>query len=354
MRFRITLASSFILIWALFSPARADVTANFDWIALKVVSASEVNLETSHMHEFSGVQALRQAFGRNRQRFRGRFVYVGAGQVFSADARLTWYSPGDRGAVFRLYYQENPVVRAAKAGDILVLAKYGEQKLLNVIVTANSPAQQELFQLFALKHIPRSGLFIEPEQQQQSFLAGMIAPGLERVMTEQLEQVARIPPETSSVPLDLKAWKNPQNKEYTVTGTVSKVKDGDSLMLGELIEVRLVGLDAPEIKQKCCVEDRVWACGQTAKDRLSAWALGKQATCKHRKKAGFGRFASICHVGKRNLNAALVEAGLAVIYYDDIFQAEENAARHTKQGIWRSEMVTPHDWRRKQRAFCER
>ncbi|MEM9803839.1 MAG: thermonuclease family protein [Cyanobacteria bacterium P01_D01_bin.56] len=341
-----------IAIWVFVSPVRADVTQHFQWVAFKVLADSEINLEVSNMHEFNGVQAFKQTFGSEEQRFRGRFVYVDDQETFSSDARLTWYSPGDS-SIYRLYYQENPVIRAARAGDILVLARYGEEHLLSMVIAAESQVQQELFQLFALQNIPRSGLAIQPDQYQGSFIASLTAPRLEKVMTEHLQQTAKIPVDIGKVPVELQVWKDPDSKEYTLVGEVTRVKDGDSLIVSELMEIRLFGLDAPEKKQTCRIDGKRWDCGQTAKDRLTKLALGQQVRCTHRKKGGYGRFLSICQVGSRILNETMVREGLAIIYYDPDYQAAEREARLNKQGVWRSEFINPHDWRRGKRLVQE-
>ncbi|MEM9806808.1 MAG: thermonuclease family protein [Cyanobacteria bacterium P01_D01_bin.56] len=339
------------IVWVLIAPAHADVTQNFEWIALKKLADSEINLEASNMHEFNGVRAFRQVLGSKKQRFRGRFVFVNEQETFSSDARLTWYSPGNS-SIYRLYYQENPVIRAARAGDTLVLARYGKEQLLSMIIAAGSQAQQELFHLFAIQKIPRSGLVVQPDQDQGSFITALTAPRLEKVMTEHLQQTAKIPVDIGKVPIALQIWKDPDSREFTLVGEVTRVKDGDTLVVSELMTIRLFGLDAPEKKQTCLIGKR-WNCGQTAKERLTALALGKQAHCTHRKSAGFGRFLSICRVGNRILNATMVREGLAIIYYDPDYQAAEREARLDKQGLWRSEFINPHDWRRGKRLAQE-
>src|SRR5262245_59324026 len=48
------------------------------------------------------------------------------------------------------------------------------------------------------------------------------------------------------------------------------VIDGDSLRTGSE-EIRLVGIDAPELRQTCRDgQDREWSCGRAAKARLAA------------------------------------------------------------------------------------
>ena len=54
--------------------------------------------------------------------------------------------------------------------------------------------------------------------------------------------------------------------------------DGDSLKVGDT-EVRLYGIDAPELTQTCQREGRAWSCGTDAAYQLSRLVNGKQVSC---------------------------------------------------------------------------
>ena len=54
--------------------------------------------------------------------------------------------------------------------------------------------------------------------------------------------------------------------------------DGDSLMVSDQ-EVRLFGIDAPELMQTCTRNGEPWNCGQVAKDQLAKLIAGKQVVC---------------------------------------------------------------------------
>src|SRR5262245_20230705 len=67
----------------------------------------------------------------------------------------------------------------------------------------------------------------------------------------------------------------------TISGTAT-AKDGDSLMFGP-VEVRLHGIDAPEIDQQCKdAEGKDWLCGRDARDALGDLVRGREVRCEIR------------------------------------------------------------------------
>lgn len=142
-----------------------------------------------------------------------------------------------------------------------------------------------------------------------------------------------------------------------VTGTGVRVRDGDSFYLadrlGRVFEIRLHGIDAPEIDQTCIVNRRETACGEEAADRLRELVLDREVTCLGRA-VTFGRLAAQCFVGGADIAAALVRDGQAIAYRSfsqDYVDAEEEA-RQRRRGIWRGSMESPACFRRPRAAGC--
>lgn len=119
--------------------------------------------------------------------------------------------------------------------------------------------------------------------------------------------------------------------------------DGDSLRIkGQ--RIRLLGLDAPEYEQTC--QDRsgaVWPCGLRARDQMSALLGANKTVCTTSENDLYGRALATCTVDKRDIGAALVENGWAII--DGRYRAEQNRARNEKRGIWQGEFMPPAEWR---------
>lgn len=130
-----------------------------------------------------------------------------------------------------------------------------------------------------------------------------------------------------------------------VTGKVVGVTDGDTVTLlvgNRPLKVRLEGIDAPEQGQ---------AFGSRAKQFLSEACFGKEVILRANGRDRYGRTIGTILVGSRDVNASLVEAGLAWHYVeyssDENLARLEKAAREAKVGLWSEpNPVPPWDWRR--------
>ena len=128
-------------------------------------------------------------------------------------------------------------------------------------------------------------------------------------------------------------------------GTVVRVRDGDSIVVmrdGVGIEVRLVGIDCPELAQ---------AFGRKAKSSTADLAFGKTVRLVAKGKDRYGReLAEVILPDGRSLNRELVAAGLAWWYRkystDRTLEALELAARRAHRGLWSDTgAVAPWDFR---------
>lgn len=97
-----------------------------------------------------------------------------------------------------------------------------------------------------------------------------------------------------------------------ITGSATAA-DGDSLVVAGQ-KVRLFGIDAPELNQTCQRDGETWACGQAAKEQLSALVGGVQVQCKRLSTDSYGRAVSTCQAGAADLNRVMVENGWATAY----------------------------------------
>lgn len=89
--------------------------------------------------------------------------------------------------------------------------------------------------------------------------------------------------------------------------------DGDSLMVGDQ-EVRLFGIDAPEMTQQCTRGHALWPSGSVAADQLGRMLAGKQVECSSTGRDRHGRTLARCKVGDTDLNRYMVASGHAVAY----------------------------------------
>jgi endonuclease YncB( thermonuclease family) len=86
----------------------------------------------------------------------------------------------------------------------------------------------------------------------------------------------------------------------TLQGTVTHVRDGDTIEVGE-IAVRLNGLHAPELDKQG---------GRQAKAFMERLVSGRQVTCELNGERSYDRLIGRCYLGGDDIAAALVSAGL--------------------------------------------
>lgn len=123
----------------------------------------------------------------------------------------------------------------------------------------------------------------------------------------------------------------------TVRGA-ARVIDGDTLDVAGL-RVRLEGIDAPEISQKCRTPGHgraVWLAGREAAGTLARWVRGEEVVCERIGLDRYGRMLGRCHAGGRELNAEMIRHGLAWAFrkYSKSYVLEERTARTAQRGIW--------------------
>jgi endonuclease YncB( thermonuclease family) len=124
------------------------------------------------------------------------------------------------------------------------------------------------------------------------------------------------------------------------------VKDGDSLVLAGR-EIRLSGIDAPELKQICQRGGKKWQAGQESAAWLESRIAGKTVSCVSEGRDQYRRIIATCYIEGQNLNEMLVRDGWAIAYrkYSDRYITVEAEAKAAKKGIWSGECETPEAWR---------
>lgn len=121
--------------------------------------------------------------------------------------------------------------------------------------------------------------------------------------------------------------------QTTFTGTVVKIKDGDTVLVLDrtktIITIRLAGVDAPEKKQDFGLKAKQFTIDEVA---------GKLVTVKIITKDRYGRSVAWVLYDKKNLAEELLKFGLAWHYvqYDKskFLQSLEDKAKENKIGLW--------------------
>jgi endonuclease YncB( thermonuclease family) len=131
------------------------------------------------------------------------------------------------------------------------------------------------------------------------------------------------------------------------------VLDGDTLRIAG-VSYRLHGIDAPEKSQICQRDGHDWLCGQEAAAFLRRLIRGRAVTCQEKDRDRYGRVVAVCFAGGRDLNRAMVRAGLAWAYtaYSRDYADAELEAQILRSGIWAPDVAAQPawDWRRERRA----
>ena len=132
----------------------------------------------------------------------------------------------------------------------------------------------------------------------------------------------------------------------------ASVTDGDTVVIHGT-RIRLHGIDAPESAQLCQdAAGKDYRCGQRAALALADRIGEAPISCEPRDTDRYGRTVAVCRKGGEDLNAWMVEQGLATAYqrYSRDYVQAETTARSLKRGLWAGTFDPPSDWRRGKRA----
>lgn len=122
-------------------------------------------------------------------------------------------------------------------------------------------------------------------------------------------------------------------------GKVVGVTDGDTIEILEqelTLKVRLAEIDAPEKRQ---------AFGAQSKKTLSELVFSKEVRVIERNHDRYGRLVGTVYVGDQNVNAEMVQRGMAWVYRRyatdvTLFQLEEEA-KAERRGLWIDPQAIP-------------
>ncbi len=139
----------------------------------------------------------------------------------------------------------------------------------------------------------------------------------------------------------------------------AKIIDGDTVHINKK-KIRLEGIDAPEIKQKCKKPflkisifiglelNKDYLCGINSKEKLIDKIDNSKIKCISSSKDRYKRYLATCYKDELNLNRWMVRNGFAVAYkrYSKDYLKDEEYAKDNKLGIWEGSFVMPEKWRK--------
>ena len=153
-----------------------------------------------------------------------------------------------------------------------------------------------------------------------------------------------------------------KSQEVKIVSGTAIISDGDTIKINNE-KIRLAGIDAPEIKQKCYsyLLEREFPCGMFSKDMLMTITSTSKVTCFYTEKDRYKRILGTCYMGdlnsvavikkvkEANINRLMVRLGQAVAYrkYSNEYITDEEYAKKNLNGIWKGKFEMPWDWRKK-------
>ena len=149
----------------------------------------------------------------------------------------------------------------------------------------------------------------------------------------------------------------------TVTGTVTKVSDGDTIHLTTpeqtILKVRLYGIDAPETDKINNKTGKVNMPGQSYGEEsgkaLESKIMGKKVKVDILDIDKYRRMVGMIYLDERNINLEMIREGYAeafIEYLKEPYRSEflkvEQEARSAKKGIWSlSTYERPREFRKR-------
>jgi endonuclease YncB( thermonuclease family) len=137
------------------------------------------------------------------------------------------------------------------------------------------------------------------------------------------------------------------DRQVTDVAGEYRAVDGDSLR-GPNGDVRLYGIDAPELHQTCLdSRSATYQCGRESFRHLEALMAGQPVRCRIIDHDRFRRAVAVCSAGTLELNRQMVEDGWAVAYerLPSIYAAAEERAHARRRGLWQGTFARPRQWR---------
>lgn len=131
----------------------------FTAVVFKRLTPVEADASRSNQHEFNASPALRAMFGPGQpQRLDADFVWMpDDGEFASETGNLTWYDARARHPTrseYRLYYRDNAVTARACAGDLLLIGRRPDGRVLVLLSPGTGRAAERIAWLFGMEESP--------------------------------------------------------------------------------------------------------------------------------------------------------------------------------------------------------
>lgn len=123
--------------------------------------------------------------------------------------------------------------------------------------------------------------------------------------------------------------------------TVTKVLDGDTIIINSKQVIRIKAIDSPELSQTY---------GKQSKKYLERIILRKKVRLVIEKLDKYGRTLADVYINGRSVAEIMIESGNAwhYSYFDSSFilAQKEKTARKNKLGLWKYKAINPYNFRK--------
>ncbi len=128
-----------------------------------------------------------------------------------------------------------------------------------------------------------------------------------------------------------------------------RIVDGDTIKINSE-KIRFSGIDAPERKQVCYLNEKKVFCGELSKEKLKEKIGTDSISCEREKnKDRYGRTVAECFVNGESLSKFMVRSGYAFDwprYSKKKYAEDEEYAKTNKLGLWTMEFEYPWIWKK--------
>ncbi len=144
-----------------------------------------------------------------------------------------------------------------------------------------------------------------------------------------------------------------ENSYKVIKGEIfPKKHDADSFIISNMIQIRLLGIDAFEWKQTCKnSEGKDYNCGKRATEYLKKLTANQPISCRfYGKKDNTSKkrlLVKCFSYQNENLGLELVKAGWAISAYNQDYKKAEKIAKKNKKGAWNGTFINPKKFRNK-------
>ncbi|MGF7076329.1 type II restriction endonuclease [Mucilaginibacter sp. R-33] len=127
-------------------------------LGAKRLSEVEINPKKSNQHELNGTSGFKKIFGLDPLKFTAKFIYLSEDEdnIIENTGELTWYDARENHATrteHRLYYTDNQVIPYSSVGDLIIVARTGDNTAAIFVAQKGSTSEKQLLWLFDLDEV---------------------------------------------------------------------------------------------------------------------------------------------------------------------------------------------------------